>query len=155
GWLVVAVGRHRWTHATFGRHLHRLAIAQHVNAQLLTRLGASHLVRGAAAVAGGLAINAANKLARWHAGAWRRAPAIRAGARRARPALQAKGVGQLRRQRLDFDAQPATDDLAVFDNGLHHLQRKLDRDGEANALGPTGFGKNRGVDANQIAVRVD
>ncbi|MCY1234110.1 hypothetical protein D9M72_466820 [compost metagenome] len=43
----------------------------------------------------------------------------------------------------------------MLDNGLHHFQGQLDRDGEADALGATGLGEDRGVDADQVAAGVD
>ena len=45
--------------------------------------------------------------------------------------------------------------LAVFDDGVHHLQGQFARNGKADALRATGLGENRGVDADQIAQRID
>ncbi len=55
---------------------------------------------------------------------------------------------------MNFDAQPATNDLTVFDDRLHNVHRQLGRNGKADALRAAGLGKNRGIDADQIAAGV-
>ncbi|KPY93045.1 Uncharacterized protein ALO94_05565 [Pseudomonas syringae pv. spinaceae] len=52
---------------------------------------------------------------------------------------------------MNLDAQPAANDLTVFDDRLHDIHRQLGRDSEADALRAAGLGKDRGIDADQIA----
>ena len=65
--------------------------------------------------------------------------------------LLAERLGKLLGQRLHLHAEPAANNLAVFDDRFHHLQRKLHRDGESDALRTAGLGNDGGVDADQVA----
>ncbi|RMT71390.1 hypothetical protein ALP41_00603 [Pseudomonas savastanoi pv. nerii] len=55
---------------------------------------------------------------------------------------------------MNFDAQPATNDLTVLDDRLHDIHCQFGRNSEADALGAAGLGKNRGIDTDQIAAGV-
>ena len=88
-------------------------------------------------------------------------PAFCAGPSRKIPATtmpgrpgQAERFGQFLGQRLYFDAQPATNHLAVLDDRLHHFHRQFHRDRKTDALGAAGLGEDRRVDAGQVAIGI-
>ena len=60
------------------------------------------------------------------------------------------------RQILRHESEPAAHHVAVRQDLLHHAAHQIDRNREADALGPAvGAVQHRGVDADQIAVRID
>ena len=69
---------------------------------------------------------------------------------------RAELLGDLRRQRLQRDAgDGAALDLAELDQVVHHVPREVARDGEADALVAAGLAEDGGVDADELAARVD
>ena len=66
---------------------------------------------------------------------------------------------QRRRRRarhfLGFDAQPAASHAAVREDLVHHAAHHVHRNREADAVGAKVLRQHRGVDADQLALRVD
>jgi hypothetical protein len=53
------------------------------------------------------------------------------------------------------DADPAAHDAAVREDFLHHAAHQIHRNGDADALGAHLLTEHRGVDAHELATRVD
>lgn len=68
---------------------------------------------------------------------------------------QPEGFCQIIGQRLNFHAQPATNDSPALDDLFHHVQCQRCWDGKADALGAAGLGKDGGIDAYQLAVGIN
>src|SRR5262249_44730525 len=60
-----------------------------------------------------------------------------------------------RRDRLDHHAQITAHDLTALEQLIHHRARQVGRHGEAHALIAARARKDRRVDADQLAARVD
>src|SRR5256886_16549528 len=69
-----------------------------------------------------------------------------------RSVLRAERLGQLGRQRLDRDAEPAARDLSLRDQLGVDLPRHVRRNGEADA---GAAGHDRRVDADDLTLHVD
>ncbi len=132
-----------------------LAVAQHDELDLVSGLDARHAFAQRLARDDVLAVERAHDVARAQSGLLGRAVGDHLGHQRAAEVLQAEGVGEVARQRLQRDAQPAALDAAA---GLQAAQHRLHRragDREADAVGTARAGVDRGVDADHAALQVD
>jgi hypothetical protein len=93
-------------------------------------------------------------IARPDAGAGRGPVLQHAGDDHALLGLDAKGLGQFSRQLVGLDANPATGDLAVLDNAVHHHAGGRHRNRKTDAHVAARARIDGGVDAQQIAVGV-
>src|SRR5690606_4443659 len=103
----------------------------------------------------GLAINPQDHIPRPQTGAPGRTVTVQAGDYDALGLDQAEGFRQVAGQRLNLHAQPAADDPATLDDLFHDVNGQMRRDGEADALGAAGLGKNGSIDADQPAMGVN
>ena len=109
--------RCRWrTQANFGRELEFLAVAHHLNHDLIGRLDPCNLVHGATTIACRFAVDAQDHIAQLQAGLLCRTVAENSGDDDARASRQAIGLRQFLGQWLHLNTQPATNHLAVFDD---------------------------------------
>ena len=103
-----------------------------------------------------LAVDGDQNVARPDAGLVGRAAAQHAGDDARRDFLpRPKRFGQLGRDVLRLDADPAAHDLAGADDRLHHRLRGRDRNRKADAERAAAARIDRGIDAEQVAVGVD
>src|SRR5690606_34559991 len=70
-------------------------------------------------------------------------------------ALQTKGLGQVGRDVLGLDAQPAASDVAGGDDLLEDGLRGRGRYGKAYSQRTAGLGINGGIDADEPALGID
>ena len=82
-------------------------------------------------------------------------PVLRLGDERALVVLELEAVGDVRRDRLDLDAEPAAHDRAVVLELGDDALRGRGRDGEGDADVAARRREDRGVDADDLAVEVE
>ena len=93
-------------------------------------------------------------VSRANAAVVRGAAAHNAGDQRTVGAGQAEGFGDLRRDLLGFDADPAARDASALDDLLHHAFRGRHGNREADAERAARARVDRGIDADQVAGRI-
>src|ERR1043165_7255858 len=135
--------------------LARLARAQDVHLRLRAGLDLRDERRELARLVDRLAVEADDDVAGLEAGLLRRAAGLDLGDERAARSVEAEGLGERRRYFLHADAEASALDLAVREQLLLDADRRIDRDGEGDALEAARARVDLRVDADHLALHVE